>query len=371
MGSFTDGGQQRLPGILADDAQQLAQGKNGRLAAVFLESADIVGDFRHRLEDERFLRMRVGPLAAPATLAAVFSQQDVPILRFGHALVRNKVAGIELDLDLIFAFTHLDTTAKPVNRNRVAIAVERDIAFHVHHAFMQPIDLRNPRREWSEMLLLHHEQLPRYRVQMLLVRCVDAIAPGTCLLVQILPVGKGAARQEVALYEPEGPLHACRTIRIAQLMSYETSAVTLGKRRHLRHRNHLSAGAAQHYYVRVIDHQPFRRTTEIAQRLGQKNLAVETLEGWIQLEEQHVRVTQHCRGSLYLAPLAAQFNLMWRRVVLNFFAGEKAIASRRHLRHLTDAIAPAEGGQRLITQSHSAGLQLLPHAHQVALAAYM
>ena len=146
----------------------------------------------------------------PATLAAVFSQQDVPILRFGHALVRNKVAGIELDFDLIFGFTHLDTTAEPVNRNRVAIAVERDIAFYVHRAFIQPIDLRNPHRKWSQMLLLHHEQLPRCRAQMLLVRCVDAIAPGTCLLVQILPVGKGAARQEVAFYEPEGPLHACR-----------------------------------------------------------------------------------------------------------------------------------------------------------------
>jgi hypothetical protein len=154
-------------------------------------------------------------------------------------------------------------------------------------------------------------------------------------------------------------------------VSYETSAVTLGKRRHLRHWNHLPAGAAQHHYVRVIDHQPFRRTTEIAQSLGQKNLAVEALEGWIQLEEQHVRVTQHRRGSLHLASLAAQFNLMWRRVVLKLLAGEKVVASRRHLRDLTDAMAPAEGGQRLITQSRPAGLQLLPHSHQVAFAAYM
>ena len=76
--------------------------------------------------------------------------------------MRDQMAGIELDLDLAAGLTHLDAAADPVNRNRVAIGVHGDVAFHVHHAFVQTIDLGDPGRQRAQMLLLHREQLPRH-----------------------------------------------------------------------------------------------------------------------------------------------------------------------------------------------------------------
>ena len=64
------------------------------------------------------------------------------------------------------------------------------------------------------------------------------------------------------------------------LMSLEAEAETFGKGRHLGHRNHLAAGAAQHHDMGVVDHDPLHRSSaEVAQGLGQEDLAVEALEG--------------------------------------------------------------------------------------------
>ena len=70
-GGFAHGGQQRFPGILAHQAQQLAQGKHDQLAAVFLQSRDIVGDLGRGLENELFFGMGIGALDALAPRRAV------------------------------------------------------------------------------------------------------------------------------------------------------------------------------------------------------------------------------------------------------------------------------------------------------------
>jgi hypothetical protein len=53
------------------------------------------------------------------------------------------------------------------------------------------------------MLLLHREQLSRHGAEMFLVRRVHAVTPLPRLLVQILPTGEAASRQEVPLDKPE------------------------------------------------------------------------------------------------------------------------------------------------------------------------
>ena len=83
-------------------------------------------------------------------------------------------------------------------------------------------------------------------------------------------------------------------------------------------------------------------TTCIAQRLVEKYLAVKTPEGGIALEEQHPRIAQHRRGGLYPAFLAAQFELVGRRVVLQFLAGRKVILSRRRGWRVADSVPPTE-----------------------------
>src|SRR3984957_17486851 len=127
---------------------------------------------------------------------------------------------------------------------------------------------------------------------MFLVRRVDFVAPLPRPLIQILPTGEGAAREEVSFDEAEGPLYAPRAVRVADRMRYELEAEPLAEGSHLRHRNHVAPAAPQHHHVRVIDHHALPRATHVTQRFGQKHLAVEALECRKTLEEQHPRVTQ-------------------------------------------------------------------------------
>ena len=135
---------------------------------------------------------------------------------------------------------------------------------------------------------------------MFLVSGVDLITPLSRLLIQVSPVGELTAGQEVCLYEPEGPFYPPGTVGIADCMGDELKPETLAKRRHLRHGNHVATGAAQHHHVRVIDHHAGRAAAEVSERVGEEYLAVEALKGWIELKEQHPRVTQHGRGGLHL-----------------------------------------------------------------------
>src|SRR5208282_572433 len=205
----------------------------------------------------------------------------------------DKVAGIELDLYFVFALPDLNTSADPGDRNGVTITVQGHVAFHVYRAFMQAIHFRNPYWQLAQMTLLQHKQLAGHGSDMFLVSRVDAVAPLPCLLVQLLPTGEGAACQEVVLDKVKRPLYATGTVGIAALMGLEAETVTFGKGGHLGDRNHLTAGAAQHHDMGVVDHDPLHGSpAEVTYTLGQKHLAIEALEGWVQLEEQHARVTQ-------------------------------------------------------------------------------
>src|SRR5208282_2346929 len=119
-------------------------------------------------------------------------------------------------------------------------------------------------------------------------------------------------------------------------MSHETEAEALGKSGHLGYGNHLASGATQHHYMGVVDHDPLGGAAEVAQGLGEKHLAIETLEGRVQLKEQQARIAEHGGGGLHPASFAAQLDFVRRSVVLEFLAGREVVASRRHWGRLPD-----------------------------------
>src|ERR1035441_5038236 len=154
---------------------------------------------------------------------------------------------------------------------------------------------------------------------MFLVSGVDFVAPLARLAVQILPTGKRATCQKVALYEPEWPFHARRAVGVAAFMRHETEPEAIRERLHLRHRNHFASRAPQHHHVRVIDHHALDHAARMPQRVGEKYLAVESVKRRMDLEKQHPRIAQDTRSGLRLVLPAAHFDRVWRRVVLHLY----------------------------------------------------
>lgn len=205
-------------------------------------------------------------------------------------------------------------------------------------------------------------------MDMFLVCAVDPVAPCTRLTVQVVPVGEGPSRQEVSLDKVEGAFYPPRTIRVADLVRHKLESETTGKRSHLGHGNHFPARTAQDNDVGVVDHHPLRRAAEVAMGVGQKRFTVEPLKPREELEKEHARITQDGRGRLHVAPLAAKHGLVRRGVMLHLLAGRKGILACRFLFDLTDAVAAAEGRQRLIGQFRSLGEQFLMDPNQIAVA---
>ena len=101
--------------------------------------------------------MGIGTRSPLTPWRPVLGQRDSLVLGFGYAAVRNQMPGIQLNLDLVLGFAHFHAAPDPVHRNRVAVAVQRHIALDIHQPLMQPVDFRNPRRQWFQVQPLHRE----------------------------------------------------------------------------------------------------------------------------------------------------------------------------------------------------------------------
>ena len=367
-GRFVNGGQQRFTGIVANQAQQLAQGNNQILAATLLESLKVIGDFGRGFQNRLFFRMGIAAFDAFPTRRAVFEQSDALLSGFGNAAVGDDTAEIELDFDLIFGFAHLDTATNPGDWHGIAIRVQRDVSFHIHDALMKPVYLGNPGGQRFQMRLFGGKQLARNGAEMFFVCRIDAIAPLARLKIQIVPTGESASGKEVVLDKVEGPFDAARTVRIAQFVGSELETEAFAEGLHLRHRNHPPPRAAQHNHVRVVDHDPTASAAEKTQGVGQEDFAVEPLERGVALKEQHARVAQHGRCGLRAAFFSGDLDQMRRGVMLKLFAGRKLVESGWQFRLLTDAMTAAKGRQRRIRQSESLGHKLFMDPDEIALA---
>src|SRR6202167_2051195 len=113
----------------------------------------------------------------------MFGECD-PLCLWSHgADMRDQVARIQLDLDLVPSLARLYAPPDPRDWNRVANGVHRDIPFHVHCALMQAIHFGDPRRPWFQMHAFDCEELARHGADMFLVSRVDAVAPLPRLLI--------------------------------------------------------------------------------------------------------------------------------------------------------------------------------------------
>ncbi len=120
--------------------------------------------------------------------------------------------------------------------------------------------------------------------------------------------------------------------------------------------------------MRVVDHHAPWNAAHVLQCIGEEYLAIETLEPGIDLEKQHVRITQHCRSGLRLVLLAAYFDCVRRRIVLHLLARFEMILASRHYWCLSDTLPAAKCGQRRIRQSRAGRRQFLMDSHEIALA---
>src|SRR2546426_9966783 len=115
--------------------------------------------------------------------------------------MRDDVAWIKLDFDLVLGFADFDAPADPGDRNRVTAGVQGDVAFDIGDALMQSVDLRNPDRERFGMRAFDGEQFAGYRTDVFFVGAVDAIAPLAAWLIRMLSTWERGARQEVSVHE--------------------------------------------------------------------------------------------------------------------------------------------------------------------------
>ena len=85
--------------------------------------------------------------------------------------MRDDVARIQLNGDLVLGFTDFDPAADPGDGNGVAAGVQGNVAFDIDDAFMQPVDFRNPGRERFQMQSLDGKQLARNGRGCVFCRC--------------------------------------------------------------------------------------------------------------------------------------------------------------------------------------------------------
>jgi hypothetical protein len=197
---------------------------------------------------------------------------------------------------------------------------------------------------------------------------VDPIAPCPRLTVQVVPVGEGSSGQKVPLDKMKRTFHTAGAVGMADFVSNKAESQALGKGGHFGHRNHLAARPPQYDDMRVVDHHPLGRTSEVPVRFRKKHLAVESLKPGEEPKEDHARVAQHRRGCLNIARFAAHQDTVRRCVMLYLFPRHEVVLSCRLFFGLPDVVTAAEGRQCLIGKLRSFRNQFLMDPDQVAVA---
>jgi len=150
-------------------------------------------------------------------------------------------------------------------------------------------------------------------------------------------------------------------------MGLEREPEPAGKGRHLRRRDHPSAGAMGHHHVGVVDLATLAGSAEKPESLGQEYLGPETVEGGVVAHEHHAAMAKHQAGALRQTDLAADRHLVRGRVVLHLFGNAKVISACRELRLGADLVPAAVAGESRVGKRRAPRQQLLVDQLQVAL----
>ena len=222
---------ERLGGVVVEEAMQATNGAKGLSAMPLLQAVD-------ELTEDVVLGAQV--LLFGARAACARSAPLDPVLRIsephlsssGLSLVLRDAHSTIEDAHVVQGFADAQATADAslVEAHGVPIAMQVDIALDVHATLMKLVDLGDVRWQRSQRWLLRHPERAGRRPEVppeLEVRCV---APRAKLRVEVAQVGEGAPLVEVVLDVVEGTLDATRAIRIAELVRLEDEAEAVGER---------------------------------------------------------------------------------------------------------------------------------------------
>jgi hypothetical protein len=305
---------------------------------------------------------------AGLSVDVMLGEAAAPALAGREAGVLGEHAVTVVDPDTPRGLPDLDLATDQDRGHRVAIEVEVDVALDVDPARVHVVDFGDVDRQGAQRRLLRRPQLDRRGLQASPVLTVDAVAPRGHLRIEVVVIGEGPAGIEVPLDEAEGPFDPRRAVRVAQLVRDEAKAEAPAERLHAFGRDRVRPVAVGDDDRRVVDHAILRRATERLDCLAEEDAAFDPRPVPVAPGVDHPRVAQHQRGTLVPAPPVADADVVRRRVVLHLLAGPEVVRAGRHRRHLADAVAPTIRGQPRVRRLDAARLQLLVHAHEVALA---
>ena len=311
MGRGLDGGEQRLAGILAGHAQELSQRQRRLQLAPALEGDEVGGDLR-QAADQLLLLGERRALVPPALASgrAMLGPEHVVGAGLDRAGMRRDLARPVGNDDAVLGLAHLEAAADERGGHGVVVGVEGDVALDIDQALVDQIRLGDPAGQPPQGRVLDGEQLARRGLELPLGAGIDAVAPGAGLAIGVGPVGEASAGQEAALDEAEHPLDTAGAIGVADGVGDKGEAETLGERGHLGHGDHVAPGAAQHDDVGIVDQAALGDPIEVAEGLGEEDLALEAAEARVELEEQQARVGEHEAGGLHAPPRAAEMQVV-------------------------------------------------------------
>lgn len=279
---------ERRARVVLHHAQKTTHVADPRGGCVTPERGEVLSDLgRHAQELLLLLENWRSGRAALAARRAMALVQDSCAHGIDELLVRRDLSRSVVDVDLALGLADLEPPPEKPPRRRVAVGVDGHEALHVDDALMKGVHLRHPRWQGTQPRLLGDKELARTGMQVTAVSGVDAIAPRDRLAVQRLPVGEFAPDEKVVLDVVEGPLDPCRAIGIPLLVRFEDEAEALAEALHLRHRHHRAPRAGEHDDMGVVDHARRAGAAEVAQRIGEEDLAVEAGERGVVLDEDH------------------------------------------------------------------------------------
>ena len=198
MGRGLDGGEQRLPRILAGHAQELAQGQGGLELAAALEGAEVGVDLGQQAAQVFLLGegLAILPLPALAARGAMLGPEEIPAERFDFALMHGDLARPLVDDDAVVALAHLEVPADERGGHGVVIGVQRDIPLDVDEPLMKQVGLGDPAGQAAQGGVLGGKELARGGLEVSLGAGVDALTPGAGLAIGVGPVGEAPAGQK-------------------------------------------------------------------------------------------------------------------------------------------------------------------------------
>ena len=234
----------------------------------------------------------------------------------------------EEDLDPLPAFVHLHFFAEEAFGNGVAVRIHRDKSRDIDH---------------PEQALVDRRQIGGKRLQVGLFKDVGGIgahakgalelriggitAPLDRLPVEVLPVEKGAPRQEIALHIGEWALDPGLSITVSHLVSEKGDIKDASKPFHLGGHPGIGSGALGHDDAGVVDDASGAGPVHEAKGLGEEVAGFKAGEGGVIADEESPAVAEHKGGALGADFLSIQLDIVGRRIVLHLHTGAEVVAS--------------------------------------------